>query len=288
MRHPASDWLTIWLDELQSEQPDIDRSVQAIRHLTASLHEPRALQQWLAAIAHDEEDTLDCEACQAQLPDFLYAQQTPGAGDAPTSPRFAALRTHLAVCPFCATAYADVAEWIEASERDRIPVADAYPHFAPPFLAEHKPTVEKAPAAAWSVDLVEEAMAAGRRWAADTLGAVYVLLGAGPRRPAAAWAVKSVEGRAPLARTVLSEDEIDGWEIEVSAAIVDGERCLVEVAVYSTAAGATAEGIAVTLGDGTMQQTALTDREGIVQFEIPCALLDQAVVRVALDSSPAV
>jgi len=52
------------------------------------------------------QDRLTCQACQDRLPEYLLARALGGPGQA----RWRDVELHLATCPFCSSAYDELAE----------------------------------------------------------------------------------------------------------------------------------------------------------------------------------
>jgi hypothetical protein len=218
------------------------------------------------------------------------------------------VRVHLALCPYCAEAYSQVAEWIQASEADRVEVTTEYPHFDFSFLSDDR--IDNATAAAlgaassedavspWLMERVGQAIAAGKSWVGDAAGNLYLWLGSGLKtQPTAGWALKSAEPGARLAHTLFSGDatgshtgdELAQWEIEISA-VADDEietECQIEVAVYPLGGQRELAGIVVMLHSGSMVQRMLTDAAGVAVFAgVPIGALDQVIVQVGVGAQP--
>ncbi|MFQ5857769.1 MAG: hypothetical protein ACE5LU_19360 [Anaerolineae bacterium] len=262
-------YLDTWLRQVEAIKPDTGPALEAARHVATCAACGTRLRRIAQALNSTVEDRLTCDACQAQLADYVHAQAAGTDTD-----RFADVRDHLALCPFCAEAFAQVYEWVLASLADAVPVAESYPAFELPFLAE----------AIWSDDVVRRAIEQGRQWIQDALGAVYVLLGPGLQaQPAVAWVTKSGEPGALLYQTVLEEEAAPGWEIEVSAFMEDEATCRVEVALYRPGApDAELAGVPITLWYEQVFETAETDAGGVAEFaSVLRSKLDQIVVRVA-------
>ncbi len=286
-----------WLAALFTETPDLSAAVQAAAATSSIPRDTPALRQLLEALGGDMEDQLDCERCQVQLPDFLHAQQQPSAAAPSFATDFADLRTHLALCPYCTAAYVQVAAWLVAAETETTPVAAAYPTFDLAFLND---TSAVAVTPSLTVQLrtqLATARAAGRQWLDDTRNGIYILLGPGLQtQTASGWAVKSATPGALLAQTILAEDEVPGWEIEVSlfADEENGEQGQIEVALYPYADPDRAlAGHTVTLHGDTLHgdtlhgdepaRTTETDGGGVAHFTaIPLAALDTVIVHVAV------
>lgn len=281
----------MWLDELFSTSPNLQRAIDAATHIAADTSAAPTLRQLVAAIDDTRagelgEDTMDCATCQTALPDFLHAQQsTPLTANTTTqSTAYARVRNHLALCPYCTAAYVQVAEWITLSEQGLIPVAETYPDFSLAFLEET--TVAERPSVGGQiVDILKRMQEAGKEWLDDTMGGVYLHFGPGVQpAQATGWAVKSSDPGALLHQVQLVDEELPGWEIEASvfADKQDAARCRIEVALYPIAdPDAELAGIAVTLYDGDSTQTSATDAGGIAEFtDNARAALDQFVMRI--------
>ena len=261
-------YLDAWLRQVEVAEPEA--AVEAARHVATCDACGSRLRQMAQALDSIIEDRLTCDTCQAQLADYVHAQATGTAGN-----EFIDIRDHLALCPYCAEAYAQVYEWVLASQADAIPVAESYPAFKLPFLTE----------AAWSEEVVQRAIQQGRQWVQDALGAIYVLFGPGLQaQPAIAWATKSAEPGAMLYQAVLEEEAAPGWEIEVSAFVEDEDTCRIEVALYRPGEpDAELAGNPVTLRYEQVSEAVETDDGGVVEIAgVPIAKLDQVVVRVEL------
>ena len=85
------EWFKIWSEEIYSPHPDVARATAAAHQL---LHSGPDLRLLAAAIGSTVEDHLDCDTCQAQLPDFLYAQTEPARPAAAATRRHPALKPH--------------------------------------------------------------------------------------------------------------------------------------------------------------------------------------------------
>src|SRR6186997_2756302 len=154
------DWCKIWIEEICSPHPDVARASAAARQLVNMSDRARHFALLAQAVTSTVEDSLDCDACQAQLPDFIYAQSEQASGAESSSAQLAAVRDHLAFCPHCIAAYAQVSEWVLASQADAIPVAKRYPTFDLAFLAEDQPAPQQEPMRfAWPTALIEDALA---------------------------------------------------------------------------------------------------------------------------------
>lgn len=281
----AASWWRVWLNEITSAQPDVTRASAAAKQLVAYNPSRAQLRQWLAAIAGHVDDALTCEQSQAQLPDFLMTQMDAATSDGPDSARFADLRNHLALCPFCTEAYAQSAEWLLASLRDEVPAASVYPTFHFSFLTKTPTSLPTSVATMPAVAArLHDAIDAGKRWLDDAAGGFFLLFGPNLQsQPAVAWATKSAAPGSLLAQMVLTEEEIASWEVTVAAFAQEGaaDLCEIEVALFRT--GVTLQGIAVALSTGSDERRAETDSSGVVTFDdVPLAQLPQVVVHIAL------
>lgn len=287
MSQPQNKWLQIWLDEIRSPHPNVVRTSDAARQLAGELRHDPALRQWLEALGSDTVDRIDCDSCQAELPDFIHAQTSLALQAEPPATRFDDVRAHLALCPYCLAAYAQVSEWVLASQADEIPVAATYPAFDLAFLDIEAP----ATSVTWPATMLQRSLEEGRRWLADAAGGLYILFGDTlPSKPASGWAIKSAEGSTLLAQTILSEDEIGDWEIEVSAFADEHDETngRVEVAIYPLGSPlGNGAGIRVTLGYDAITATQTTDIGGVAFFaNVPLEHLPHVVVRVELPERP--
>lgn len=248
------------------------------------------VQQLLAALRSEGEDPLDCAACQERLPDFLTARLHGDEAALAAAP-LVEVRNHLALCAYCAAAAAEVEGWLAESQRDTIPIAASYPSFDLPFPASLVPPARAATEGARLAQIVEAAVAQGKRWMRDASGGLYLLFGPS-LAPATAWAVKSDAADGPLAQTAVGAEEVGDWEVEAAAFAQEMEAeggeplCRVEVAVYRPkASDAVLTEISVALDDGVRVQTQLTDAAGVAEFaDVPVGRLAQAVIYIGLDA----
>ncbi|HRW08421.1 MAG TPA: hypothetical protein P5121_25130 [Caldilineaceae bacterium] len=275
-----------WLSELFAEQPNTARVVESARQLVGVLPDPAVIRQWLAALDQPVDDQLDCGTCQALLPEFLHEQQQAAQGAPVQDEHYAAVRTHLALCPYCTAAYVQMAEWVAASQADTIPRATTYPTFDLSFLEGAEET--NAEVTPFNVR-VQQAIQAGRDWFTDTIDGVTLIFGPSLQtQPASGWAVKSGATEQLLTQIVVGEDALDGWEIECSvfADAADDRLCQIEISLYRLhPAVTTAADIPVTLRYGATAIGRRTDEDGIVTFAaVPVDQLAEASVQVALPS----
>lgn len=284
MAPTCEQYLQLWLTEIEAPTPDPARTTQAAHNLASCLGTAPRLQQLVRTAMDGRDDRISCDTCQARLPDYIQAQL-----EAIQAVRMdmesEEVRDHLALCPYCLAAYAEVTELLLASQADTIPVAATYPVFnAIPISPALSP---KSATPAWSTDTVQRAIAAGQQWVQDTLGGVYLLLAQTIQtQPEASWALKSSAAGTLLAQIVLGEDEIIGWEIEASvfADVENFALCRVEVALYNIDdPSAPLNGITVTLHSGDITHTRLTDEGGVAEFaDVPRTDLAHMAIRVAL------
>lgn len=279
-----------WLTELFAEAPDLPAMLLAARAAASRLQNTPAWRQFIQALGGAMEDRLDCNTCQAQLPDFLYAQQTPAAMRTLDAARFADLRTHLALCPYCIAAYVQTAEWLVGAETDTTPVAATYPAFDLTFLRDSSRGEETRRPSARVRTMLEQARQEGRRWFADAVGDLYLWFA--PElltQPAPAWALKSSMPNALVAQTVLTAEETPGWEIEVSAFAIEEDQtlCRLEVALYPLAASSDElGGIGVTVAYAATEEQRTTDVAGVAEFPpVPIHQLADVVVRIDLTAA---
>lgn len=286
--------LAQWLQELFSATPDRATALR-VAAVAASSQRAALVRPLLQALGSDGEDRLTCDECQALLPEFLHAQQQSAPSRA-AADHFGDLRTHLALCPSCTIAYTQVAEWLMAAESLSTPVAPRYPSFDLAFLHEDpsaQTTNEAAPSLSTHLrEGLAAARAAGQQWLNDGVGGLFILLGSGVQlQPASPWAVKSTEPGALLSQTILAEDELPGWEVEVSvfADEAEDERCQIEVALYPYAeparalAGHTVTVHTATGHDGEKQRSATTGQGGVAHFAaVPRDQLTEIVVQIEL------
>lgn len=247
------------------------------KQTTAPLHQlGRALRTQI-------EDSLTCDQCQAFLPDYVQAEQETSEGIGQEQ-RLVAVRDHLALCPYCAAAYEQVREWLSDSLHDATPSAVAYPAFDLAFLES---PASAAPPFAWPFALLQKRRQQGEQWLQDTAGALYLLFAPPPALAGAGWAVKSAADTTPLARTVLSEDDFPGWEIEATVFAISADLCRVEISLYAfVPLPDDLSGIGITLHDGITERAALTDANGLVEFDaVLRTRLDNLIVRVDLPGS---
>jgi hypothetical protein len=276
--------LKMWLAEIEAPTPDPIQAAQAARALAACIGNYSHVQQLIQALRDKREDRISCERFQMRLPDYIYAQLQLEP-DMPPESDHQDIRNHLALCPYCAVAYAEVTDWLLASQGDLVPVAAFYPAFEVP--AATQPSAAASAPPPWSVEVVRRAFADKKQWVEDTLGGLYLLFGQGVQAQGApGWALKSSEQSKMLAQTIVGDEQVEGWEIEATA-FEDAQEaglCRIEVALYRLdAPGVDLAGMAVTLRVGEAMQTRMTDESGVVEFEaIPLAELAHCAIRVTL------
>lgn len=223
----------------------------------------RQLRQLGQALENQFEDTLTCDQCQAILPDYVSA--TVGVGAAALAPtEQVAVEYHLALCPHCTAAHQQVQAWFSQSLSDTIPTASPYPDFDLTFLTPQptSATIKSNPRQILTI-LRQQ----GKQFLQDTLGELYLLLNLAPQN-ASGWAVKSGEENLLLARTLLSDVDVPGWEVEATAFAVDAEISRLEVSLYSIdSSRQDLSGITVTLDDGVSERVGVSDTNGLVEFD---------------------
>lgn len=275
-----------WLRELQDPTPAPERIAEAAKQVAQYAAGSAEMRRLVGAIRSDIEDHIDCTVCQERLPQFIAAGiggETQALGTAAMTE----VRDHLSLCPYCTAAYAQVSEWMSIGEVGALPAQSSYPDFD--LLVSSLPESTPQPSVAKSsfADLLHAVAAQGKRWTEDARGRVYLLFDLEPQT--AAWAVKSGEAGRMLAQTVVSDEEITGWEVEASAFASDAEDgpCSIEVAIYhSGSSGSTLAGIPValvSLDEGTTFAAQWTDAAGIAEFkDIPLERLARTAVQIGL------
>lgn len=270
-----------WMDALDNQEAE-SLSVAA-EEISLQLTRDHRIGLFLAALSDTtNDDPLDCAACQDQLPDFIHALTVSGGVDGPC---FSDVRSHLRHCPYCITALAEVTQWLEASERDAIPTAQAYPTFLTPPPPASGIVTEPSRDQAFSPDLLRllgNSLESGQRWLSDSANGLMILLTGGPEMDVE-WALKSGETETLLAQTVLTDGETDGWEIEVSAFTMTSDMCQVEVALFTSETESELGGIAISLVQPTGIRQEVTDEAGVVTFaDISLESLPRLGVHVVL------
>lgn len=262
-------YLNIWLHQIEDSTSDQASMRMAAEHVASCTSCQRRLHRLAQAVASSAEDALTCEECQAQLAAYVEAQAAGSPVDT-----FEGVRRHLALCPYCADAYAQLSELVQASRADVIPVAESYPEFDLSMLRE----------SSGAGDVIQDALDRGRQWVYDAAGGLYVLFGpnvAAQQTPA--WATKSTQRGTLLHQVTISDEPAEGWEVDVLAFAEDNDLCRIEVALYR--AGATDTELAeipITLRYGQTSETRATDTGGVVEFAgVPISALDDAIIRVA-------
>ncbi|MFN8494086.1 MAG: hypothetical protein U0350_41190 [Caldilineaceae bacterium] len=242
-----------------------------------------ALQQLGRALHSQIEDTLTCDQCQARLPDYIQAEHESGAkgGEA----QFAvAIRHHLALCPHCQAAYAQVQAWLTTGFEDALPKTVTYPTFELSFLQPPLPTTSPF---TWPLAHLQKHRQQSQQWFQDRIGNLYLFFAPAPLLAEVGWAVKSNAEESLLARTSLSEDDSPGWEIEAAIFATGPDLCRVEVSLYAFAPlPDDLAGIGVALHDGVNERFALTDAHGIVEFEdVPRDRIGDLLLRIDLPAA---
>ena len=140
-----------WIAAIEAERPNPADAAAAAQKAARCLDDAPQMTQFRRALQSEQEDSLSCEECQVQLPDLIYAQieSTQAQGKNPVSPNNQNVLAHLALCPHCATAYAEVTEMLLASEMDAVPTAAVYPAFEVPLA---RPKNAMPPPAVWGMD----------------------------------------------------------------------------------------------------------------------------------------
>jgi len=98
------------LSATQQNQAGHDAELdEAIAHVSQCPRCKERLGFLVRTLQSDAEDTLTCEQCQDQLPDYVQAQETGQADDT----QWQAIALHLHTCPHCAAAHAELVELIQ-------------------------------------------------------------------------------------------------------------------------------------------------------------------------------
>lgn len=247
-------------------------------------HAKDRLQQLGNALQSQIEDQLTCAQCQQLLPDYMQTEQESGT-DIGEQARWAAVRDHLALCPYCLEAYQQLQEWLTASLADAIPNANQYPAFDLSFLESPAPAPSPLD---WPFALLEQSRQQGRAWVQAASQALYLLFAPPPSPALAGWVTKSDPENSLLQRITLDEAEYPGWEIEALLFATDEGYCQLEVSLYALAQPETTlGGIAVTLFDGVESRVALTDANGLAEFAAIARMrLPELTLRIDLPTSP--
>lgn len=275
-----SELLRRWIEALDEEPINFNQTQAIARDLAEVLREQPQIRQLTHAIQDTRNDTIDCDTCQDRLPEFVqYRLENRHHSDnveVDESMTFDEIRTHLAQCLHCATIYADVVNSVQMSQASAVPVANSYPEFDLAFLAETSSHVAKqkdhvVDTAELATTRIRQALESGREWIGDvTRGITFIF---GPRlqtQTASGWAVKSSEADSLLAQVVLSDEEVEGWEIEgsVFADSEDESLCQVEVSLYNLEdPDRDLSGIHITLGYESTEIHGKTDHSGTAEFK---------------------
>lgn len=287
-----------WVDALNAEPLNLETAQESARALSQSLDTSTQMRNLVAALLGDVDDPLDCTSCQERLPEFVHAAANSRDQNPSSDERFADVRKHLQFCPYCTAAFADVAEMARLSLANAIPRADSYPEFDLTFLTslastEFKTGMVHADAKTdikGSVKvLIENALQSGREWIDDAAGGIALVFGPGLQTQAAdGWTVKSSGTNSLLAQVVLSDDDVEGWEIEgsVFADPEDESLCQLEVSIYSLDnPDQDLSGLPLTIGYGETEIHVETGQGGIAEFgDIPKEQLPKLGVYINLPS----
>lgn len=250
-------------------QPELQAAIDHIQHC------PRCegrLGFLVRALSAEVEDPLTCAECEALLPDYVQAQQI-GCGE---EARWQPVAAHLASCPHCAAAQADLEALLGLAFGERIMTRVQTPA---PDLAFLRPTSAPPPAP--------------RPWRLDELGRLIVELTdalleavqAPPRQPAYALAGLKSDAPGTLFTLPIPVPEADlDVTIQAARARAAPDRCTlyVQVDIPSRGGWPHLAGTEVTLvqpeGDPLQEWT---DAYGEAVFEgVPVEKLGGLVIEV--------
>jgi hypothetical protein len=106
-----------------------------------------AFDNLMRALKADGEDMLSCEECEERLSEYVVAVLNATAD----APEWAAIRLHLAQCPYCTAAYNDLYDLVQATETGMYPVPTQMPEPDLGFLNSGQATNELT-AQSWGLD----------------------------------------------------------------------------------------------------------------------------------------
>ncbi len=247
-----------------------------VHHVSTCPRCERKMEQFLRALAMDEEDLLTCQACQALLPEYLQAETRGQAEEA----RWHPVAVHLETCPYCSAEYVALLEMLDLAygEGEREP-----PHYPEPKL----PFLQ--------AELTKEPPESGRAWYQDALGRLIIEFSAELLRalrtsayqPAHAAGLKS--NRAPNILWQFSlKEAVEDMEVTVTAEADRGDSAFctlaVEVNIPSKGGWPYLAGTTVALKRGkTVLGVRQTDAFGLVLFE---RVLKDDLAHLALEITP--
>ena len=104
-------------------EPAAGELAGALDHINTCPHCQQRLGFLMRALAGEREDSLPCEECQAQLPDYAQALADGQAG----APAWADIALHLRVCPICAAQQAELAGLLAFAHGEAGAEPPAYP-----------------------------------------------------------------------------------------------------------------------------------------------------------------
>ena len=228
----------------------------ALQHIGACPSCRGRLGYLTRALAAGEEDRVTCEECEAALPLLL-------AGDPALQARRGALTLHLATCPACAAACADLADLLALAHAERGVEPPAYPAPRFPWLQQPAIPAEEAPLRRLLIQLTHDLVAS---WRPPALAAARKAAG-----DATLYELRLDEPARDLRVTLLAEREQRG-----------AATCVLTVTVELPSRGwGNYGGSTVTLRrPGRDPEQAATDRLGQVVFT---GIPDDELARLAVE-----
>ncbi len=132
------------------ENPDFDRAKvdTAISHISECPHCEGQIGYLVRALTTDEEDTLTCRECQAQLPDYLQADREGQAGGM----RWRPVARHLETCPHCSAEYKMLSDLTALAYGERGIEPPEYPKPDLSFLQPEKAESPQPISIPWRLD----------------------------------------------------------------------------------------------------------------------------------------
>lgn len=233
--HQAANSMQLFAEQ-NSAPPELPA---ALAHIATCANCRSRLGHLVRALASSDEDQLRCEECEAELPAFLAARDLGRHSE----PVWAAVTLHLATCPSCAVALAELAAML--------PDTSLLPQPTPALRLDFLRTATKQP------------------WRLDDLGQVLIDLVRALQPSGLTPGLKHGEEQAIVAEVSI-DDAVPDLTIQIA---VEGRRdsdtrmLLVTVDVPSRGGWPNLGGSEVTLlRDGVVTDRQLTDMFGTVVF----------------------
>jgi hypothetical protein len=141
----AVEQLLAHLEDPEQHRAEVDA---AVRHLRDCPDCERRIGHLARALSSGEEDQLNCQECEEQLPDYLQAARDGQAGEV----RWRRVAYHLETCPVCAATYAELSELAAFAFGERGAEPPSYPVPDVSFLHAGKTGSSPAPPIRWHLD----------------------------------------------------------------------------------------------------------------------------------------